>query len=321
MMIFDLSHTPSFGRDVAQVAGYPLAPHEMRAFGGGQHKARPLISVRGVDVFVLAGLHAVPGASVNDNLMCLLFFLATCRDHGAARVTAIVPWMPYSRKDRVTKARDPVSSRYMAQLFEAVGTDTLITVDVHNLAAFQNGCRCRTIHLDTCKLFSAHINGATKDAGITIMSPDCGGVKRADLLRQSLELVRNKPVGFAFMEKRRSAGVVSGDLFAGDVAGQDVWIVDDIIESGETMLRAAKACRDRGAHSVHLLATHAFCNPQAADTLIRACDSLTVTDAADVLPDPRHGTLSVAPMIGQILARMHNRQPVSPVLDPTGMGR
>ena len=83
----------------------------------------------------------------------LLFFLATCRDNGAARVTAVVPYLAYARKDRQTKARDPVTTRYVAQLFEAVGTDCVVTLDVHNVAAFQNAFRCETIHLDARRLF------------------------------------------------------------------------------------------------------------------------------------------------------------------------
>jgi ribose-phosphate pyrophosphokinase len=326
MQIFDLTPFQSLGPAVARDAGYPLAPLEIRSFAGGQHKMRPLVSVRGEDVFVLSALHATEGLSVNDHLIRLLFFIATCRDHGAARVTAVAPWLPYARKDRVTKARDPVSSRYVAQLFEAVGTDVLITVDVHNPAAFQNGFRCRTIHLDTCRLFSADVAGRAGDAPVTIMSPDCGGVKRAELLRQSVELVRNRATSFAFMEKHRSSGVVSGTLFAGDVAGHDVWIVDDMIESGETMLRAAHACRDRGARAVHLMAAHAFCDGPSLEKLRAApIDSLTVTDTAATLtpavPDPRLRTLSVAPMIGHCLTRLHNGQAISPVLDPTGLSR
>ncbi|MBA3909604.1 MAG: ribose-phosphate pyrophosphokinase [Rhodobacter sp.] len=325
MQIFDLTPDPALGPDVARHAGHPLTPLELRSFGGGQHKLRPLVSVRGEDVFVLSALNAGDGLSVNDLLVRLLFFIATCRDHGAERVTAVVPWLPYARKDRMTKARDPISSRYVAQLFDAVRTDVVITIDVHNQAAFQNGFRCQTVHLDTCRLFSNEIAARAGEAPVTVMSPDGGGLKRAELLRQSVELVRNKPAGFAFMEKHRSGGVVSGHLFAGTVEDHEVWIVDDMIESGETMLRAARACRERGARSVHLMATHMFCGAEDIGRLKDpAIDTVTVTDTtgrtAD-LPDLRIHRLSVAPMIGQCLARMHQGQAVSPVLDPSGMTR
>ncbi|MDM7932208.1 ribose-phosphate diphosphokinase [Tabrizicola sp.] len=326
MQIFDLTPFHSLGRDIAHVAGYPLAALEARAFAGGQHKMRPLVSVRGEDVFVVSSLHATDGMSVNDHLVRMLFFIAACRDHGAERVTAVTPWLPYARKDRVTKARDPVSSRYVAQLFEAIGADALVTVDVHNLAAFQNGFRCRTINLDTLRLFSAEVVDRAGDAPVTVMSPDLGGAKRAELLRQAVEMVRSKPAGFALVEKHRSGGVTSGNLFAGDVAGNDVWIVDDMIESGETMLRAAEACRLRGARSVHLLATHAFCDAAVLERLVGpAIASLTVTDTAwpvtPPAPDPRVRLLSVAPMVGQCLVRMHGGRAISPILDPTGLSR
>ena len=324
MRIFDLSPLHSLGRDIAQAAGYPLAAVEARDFEGGQHKMRPLVSVRGEDVFVVSALHAADGMSVNDRLVRMLFFIATCRDHGAARVTAVAPWLPYARKDRVTKARDPVSSRYVAQLFEAVGTDTLVTVDVHNLSAFQNGFRCRTVNLDTCRLFSTEVMGQAGDAPVTILSPDLGGTKRAELLRQAVELVSNRAAGFAVVEKHRSEGVISSGLFAGEVAGHDVWIVDDMIESGTTMLRAAEACRVRAARSVHLMATHAFATAQVLQRLLDpAIASLSVTDTARTMtlpaPDLRLRLLSVAPMIGQCLVRMHGGRAISPVLDPTGM--
>ena len=326
MRIFDLSPLHSLGRHIAHAAGYPLAALEVRAFEGGQHKMRPLVSVRGEDVFVVSALHAADGMSVNDRLVRMLFFIAACRDHGAARVTAVAPWLPYARKDRVTKARDPVSSRYVAQLFEAVGTDTLVTVDVHNLSAFQNGFRCRTINLDTCKLFSAEVMTQTGDAPVTILSPDLGGAKRAELLRQAVELVSNRPAGFAVVEKHRSEGVISSGLFAGEVAGHDVWIVDDMIESGTTMLNAAEACRARSARSVHLMAAHALCNAQVLQGLLDpAIASLAVTDTAGTItlstPDPRLHQLSVAPMIGECLVRMHGGRAISPLLDPTGMCR
>jgi ribose-phosphate pyrophosphokinase len=327
MLIFDLSPDFPLGGGIAQAAGCPLASLEARDFKGGQHKMRPLVSVRGGDVFVVSSLHAVDGMSVNDRLLRMLFFIAACRDHGAARVTAVAPWLPYARKDRVTKARDPVSSRYVAQLFEAVGTDALVTVDVHNLSAFQNGFRCPTINLDTIRLFSAEVAGRAADAPVTILSPDLGGAKRAELLRQAVELIRNKPAGLAVVEKHRSGGVVSGDLFAGDVAGHDVWIVDDMIESGQTMLRAAEACRLRGARSVHLMAAHALFDAAVLKRLLGpAIAALTVTDTAGpimpVVPaqTTRLGILSVAPMIGQCLVRMHSGRPISPVLDPTGLG-
>jgi ribose-phosphate pyrophosphokinase len=264
--------------------------------------------------------------SVNNHRVRMLFFIATCRNQGAVRVTAVAPWLPCARKDRVTKARDPVSSRYVAPLFEAVGTGPLVTVDMHNLSAFQNGFRRRTINLDTLRLFSAEVLDHAGDAPLTILSPDSGSMKRAEMLRQAAELVRNKPAGFAVVEEHRSEGLIGGGPFAGEVADHDVWIVNDMIERGETMLRDAEACRPGGARSVHLMATHAFCDAAVSQRLLGpAIASPAITDTAGSVvspaPAPRLRRLSVAPMVGQCLARRHNGQAISPVLDPTGMSR
>ena len=127
------------------------SPHEERECEDGEHKARPLISVRGKNVFVVQSLYGDDRQSGNDKLCRLLFSIDALKDAAAARVTAVVPYLAYARKDRKTKPRDPVTTRYVAALFEAVGIDTVMTLDVHNLAAFQNAFRCRPEHLEAFK--------------------------------------------------------------------------------------------------------------------------------------------------------------------------
>ncbi|HSG56550.1 MAG TPA: ribose-phosphate pyrophosphokinase-like domain-containing protein, partial [Paracoccaceae bacterium] len=129
MLFFALNRSRDLGQAVAAAGGFPVAEHEEREFDGGEHKSRPLVSVRGKDVYVLLSLNGEAGASANDKLVRLLFFLATCRENGAARVTAIVPYLAYSRKDRQTKPRDPVTTRYLALILEAMGIDAVMTLD------------------------------------------------------------------------------------------------------------------------------------------------------------------------------------------------
>src|SRR5690606_20491192 len=126
-----------------------------------------------------------PASAVNDKLVRLLFLLGALKDAGAARLTAVVPYLGYARKDRRTKSRDPVTTRYLAALFEAVGLDRMVTVDVHNLAAYQNAFRIAAEHLEARKLLVARAAGLT--GPLAVVSPDVGGVKRAEAFRQSLE--------------------------------------------------------------------------------------------------------------------------------------
>lgn len=321
MRLFALKGTDRLGGAVAQALGAELDPHEERDFEDGEHKARPLVSVRGADVFILHSLAGEPGASANDKLVKLLLFIATCRENGAARVTAIAPYLAYARKDRQTKARDPVATRYVAQLFEVVGADCVVTLDVHNFVAFQNAFRCRTVHLDARRLLCPAILKLAGDLPAVIFSPDGGGVKRADLLRQSYEAETGREAGFGFMEKRRSRGVVSGDLFAGEVEGRAVFLVDDMISTGGTMLRAARACRERGARSVHALATHGLFG-EGAEALFTggAINSVVVTDSlssAERMASGREDRLEIrscAPLIAKAIRCLRGQGSLSELL-------
>ncbi|MDH3231634.1 MAG: ribose-phosphate pyrophosphokinase [Alphaproteobacteria bacterium] len=310
--IFALNASRPFGERMAERLGIALGAHEEREFEDGEHKARPRESVRGRDVFVVQSLFGDAAQSVNDKLLRLLFFIGALKDASAASVTAVVPYLGYARKDRKTKSRDPVATRYVAQLFEAVGTDRVVTIDVHNLAAFQNAFRCRTDHLEAAGLFVEHF-GATVDGDVCVVSPDAGGVKRADRFRKLLARATGKEIGGAFMEKYRSRGVVSGAAFVGDVEGCTALILDDLIGTGTTMARAARACRERGANAVHAVATHGIFTGDAAGVVADpAFDSVVVTNTvppfrlpADLVAE-RLTVLDAAPLFAEAVGRIHS---------------
>src|SRR5215468_9342332 len=216
LRLFALRATAEFGKAIANALGQPLAAHEERDFEDGEHKARPLENVRDADVYVVQSLHGGPTQSANDKLCRLLFFIGALKDAGAARVTAVAPYLCYARKDRRTKPGDPVTTRYVAGLFEAVGSDAVMTLEVHNAAAFENAFRCQATTLTAAPLFVDYTR-ALKHESLCVVSPDPGGVKRAELFREALEAAVGKPVGKGFADKHRSAGVVTGDLFAGHV--------------------------------------------------------------------------------------------------------
>jgi len=284
LRLFALNASRTFGEAVSARLGVPLAPHEEREFEDGEHKARPLASVRGCDVFVIHSLYGDATQSANDKLVRLLFFLGALKDAAAARVTAVVPYLAYARKDRRTKARDPVTTRYVAELFEAVGTDCVVTLDVHNLAAFQNAFRCRTEHLEANGLFVAHFAPLLPDGDVAVVSPDAGGIKRAEQFRTRLAAVLGRPVGAAFSEKYRSAGVVSGEALVGDVRGRTAIVVDDLISAGSTIARTAQACRDHGATRVLAAATHGLFAGAANSVLAQSSvEQIVVTDSVPPL--------------------------------------
>lgn len=312
LRLFALQTSRAYGARVADVLGIGLAGHEERGFEDGEHKVRALENVRGADVFVLCSLYGDAEQSVNDKLVRLLFFIGSLRDASAARVTAVVPYLCYARKDRKTKSRDPVTTRYVAALFEAVGVDAVLTLDVHNLAAYQNAFRCRTDHLEARTLFVDYFTAVAGNEDVVVVSPDIGGVKRAEQFRESLAHRLERPVSTAFMEKKRSAGVVSGDAVVGEVEGRMVIIVDDMIAGGTTIARTVEACRARGAARIFAAATHGLFVADAEKNIAApALEKLVVTDS--VAPfrlgsGPAASKLVVldsAPLFAEAIRRMH----------------
>ena len=279
-LVFALSATQDLGLKIATALDEPLARHEEREFEDGEHKARPIDDVNGADVYVVQSLHSGPQQSANDKLCRLLFFIGALKDAGAVRVTALIPYLCYARKDRRTKPNDPVTTRYIGAMFDALCADCVVTLEVHNPAAFENAFRRRTVALTSTLLFVDYIKNTLSDARLTVVSPDAGGMKRAELLRENLEVALGRPVGKGLAEKHRSAGVVSGNLFAGDVAGATTLIIDDLISTGGTLLRTARSARSAGAKSVIALVTHGLFMSGSSDVLAdQALDQVVITDA------------------------------------------
>lgn len=283
MLLYSLDTDATFAQALATNLGVTLAPHENRRFEDGEHKLRPLLDPRGSDAFVIHSLYGDAQNSPHDKLCQLLMFIATLLEHGAARVTAVVPYLAYARKDRQTKPFDPVTLRYVAQLFDAVGTSQLIVLEAHNVAAFQNAFRCMTLHLEAHRAFDQLVGELVGQGALAVASPDPGGVKRAQLWRESLEKTLARPVGFAMVDKRRSAGLVSSEnLVAGEVGGMTVLLLDDLIASGDTMRRAAVALRRSGAREVVAFAAHGLFTGSVADAL--ADDSIAKIVVTDSVP-------------------------------------
>jgi ribose-phosphate pyrophosphokinase len=309
--LFALGASRPLGESVASALGLALAEHQERDFEDGEHKARSMEDVAGCDVYVLHSLHGDDEQSGNDKLCRMLFFCGALRDASAAGVTAVAPYLCYARKDRRSKPRDPVITRYVAQLFEAVGVDRVAAVDVHNAAAFDNAYRARSEHLQALPLFASHLPALIGERPAVVLSPDLGGGKRAEQLRQSLEEAMGRPVTLGFMEKHRSGGVVSGDLFAGDVEGRVVVLADDMISTGSTLARAARGCRERGAAAVIAAATHGLFVDGARGLFEEAAIERVVT--TNTLPPFRVPTehrgkltvLDVAPLLAEGIRRMH----------------
>jgi ribose-phosphate pyrophosphokinase len=318
--------TPRESRDLASAisshADLPLSALEERDFEGGEFKLRPLESVRDRTTLVLQCLAGNPQTSVCERLIRLLFLLHGLRDAGARRRIALLPYLTFARKDRRTQIRDPVNSRYVAQLLESAGVDRVVTLDVHNPAALDNSFRVPVDHLSALPMMVDHFAKRLPDAHLTVASPDIGGVKRAQIFRELLEARLGRDVDLAFFEKRRAQGVVSGNALVGSVKDSTVIVIDDLCATGNTLIRAATACHHVGAKAVYAAVTHAPHTPGIAAVVADlGITGVVTTDSVGYhfgpLPPECVGkltVLSIAPLFGEAIRRMLSGKPIAPLL-------
>ncbi len=312
--LFTLNCSRPYGEAIATYLNTKLSAHEEREFEDGEHKIRPLESVRGHHVFVVVSLFSDPHLSVNDKLCRLLMFTGALRDASAREITLALPYLAYARKDRRTQPRDPVSIRYLASILEAVGTDRVMTMEVHNPAAFQNAFRCITEHLEALPLFIHHLTPALQDSNkITVVSPDTGGYKRAEKFRSALAEVTQKQIDSAFVEKLRGGGKLMHGRLIGSVDDSTVLIIDDMIVSGSTLNHAAQTCKQNGAEKVIAIVTHGMFS-DAANTLLddTVLDEIIITDTVSSwrLNNPRVlkklTTLKTAEFFAEAILRVYS---------------
>lgn len=317
MQLYALDPADPIGPAIAAALEEPLAAFEERRFEDGEGKLRPLHDPRGHEAVVVAGLHGGLLLSPHDRLWRLMLLAATLRDHGAVRVTAVIPYLAYARKDRRTQPFDPLSLRVLAQALESTGVDQLVVLEAHDVSAFENAFRVPVVHLEAWHAFGALALAHSQAGPLAVASPDPGGAKRA--LRWHAALVEHAahPVAFAMVDKRRSGGLLTGGrLVAGEVEGRTVLLLDDIVATGHTLVQAAAALKRAGARQVIGLAAHGLFTEGAAHVLADpALDAIVVTDSVPAMRLPPGGpvaaklqVVSAAPLLAHALASVTSRR-------------
>ncbi len=279
--IFGIGSTKSIALAVCKEIGIELADLDEEKFPDGELKVSPKESVANADVFVFHSLGNDNVRSVQDRLCELCFFVSTLKDHGAMRVTAMIPYLAYARSDQRKIPFDSVTHRYVAKMLEASGVDRVVTLDVHNISAFENTFRCPSLNLEAASLFCQYIaRNISKEIPSVILSPDIGGIKRAEKFRKILETTIGIPVDTAFLEKYREKQEMTGHRLVGDLIDRSVFIVDDMISTGETIMRALKTCQHEGAATIKVLATHGVFSKNQNELLnYSSVDEFIITDS------------------------------------------
>jgi ribose-phosphate pyrophosphokinase len=283
LKIFGLNGSKPFAEKVSKHLSIPLSKHVERDFDDSEIYVRADENVRGSDVYVIHSLYGDGDFSAGEKLASLAFFIGSLKDASASRITVVCPYLAYARQDRKTESRAPIGTKYVAQILEAMGVNRLLTMDVHNLAAFQNAFRIPTDNLEAKLLLVKEVakSEAMWKNGVVVLSPDAGGMPRTRAFRQSLEKKIGKinQIGIAYLDKERDAvtGKLKGDKIIGDVKDKDVIIIDDMIASGSTIKKSAEAIVSHGGRVSVVCATHGLFIGDAAENL-SGCDKVFVAD-------------------------------------------
>jgi len=286
---------PQLAIDIATELGSELLHTDARTFANGELYARFDESVRGSDAFVIQS-HTAP---INEWLMEQLIMVDALKRASAKRITVVAPFYPYSRQDKKGRGREPISARLVADLFKVAGADRIMSIDLH-AAQIQGFFDGPVDHLFAMPVLLEHFREKLDPATLTIVSPDMGRVRVADIWSDRLG------VPLAIIHKRRDPLVpnrVSVHEIVGQVEGRVCLLVDDMIDTGRTIALAAEALREAGAIGVVVAATHAVFSDPAVDMLQNpAISAVVVTDTLPIPMEKRFPTLTILP-IAPLLAR------------------
>jgi ribose-phosphate pyrophosphokinase len=286
---------PQLAIDIAAELGSELIPTDARTFANGEIYARFDESVRGADAFVIQS-HTNP---INEWLMEQLIMVDALKRASAKRITVVAPFYPYARQDKKGRGREPISARLIADLFKVAGADRIMSVDLH-AAQIQGFFDGPVDHLFAMPVLLEHFKAKLDPSTLTVVSPDMGRVRVADIWSDKL----GAPL--AIIHKRRDPLVpnqITVHEIVGEVEGRVCLIVDDLIDTGRTIVQAAEALMAAGAIGVVVAATHAVFSPPALELLQNdAIQEVVVTDTLPIPEDKRFPTLTVLP-IAPLLAR------------------
>jgi len=302
---------PELADEVALELGIELVPTSAYDFANGEIYVRFGESVRGSDAFVIQS-HCAP---INQWLMEQLLMVDALKRASAKRITVIAPSFPYARQDKKHRGREPISARLIADMFKTAGADRLMSVDLHT-AQIQGFFDGPVDHLWAMPVLSEYVGKRLDRSRLTVVSPDAGRVRVADLWSDRL----GAPL--AIIHKRRDPSVpnqVKVHEVVGQVAGRTCLLVDDMIDTAGTIVQAAEALRDNGAADVIVASTHAILSGPAVDRLKNSGISEVIVTNTLPIPDdrrfPQLTVLSIAPLIARAIMEVFDDGSVTSLFD------
>ena len=311
LKLFSLSSNHELAQKVAKEIGIELGKVSVGAHSDGETVVHIDESVRGDHVFILQST----SDPVNDNLMELLIMMDALRRASAGSINIVLPYYGYARQDRKARAREPITSKLVANMLQIAGADRLITFDLH-APQIQGFFNIPVDHLMGSPLIAEYFRRQLVSAGddIVVVSPDHGGVGRARKLANFLK------APLAIIDKRRPRANVAEIMnIIGDVQGKKCILIDDMIDTAGTITLAANALKELGATEVYASCTHAVLSGPAIERINNsAITKLVVLDTIE-MPEERQSEkivqLSIAHLLADAIIRIHERRPLSPLFE------
>lgn len=308
LKVFSGNSNPELARDICRCLGIELGQAELLRFQDGEIRVRNVETVRGVEVFIVQPLN-YPSA---ENIMELLIMIDAMRRASAKQICAVIPYYAYARQDRKTQPRDPIAAKLLANLITAAGADRVVTLDLH-AGQIQGFFDIPVDNLKGIPIITEYLQRKQLQ-DVIVVSPDVGGVVRARELADRLNCQ------IAIVDKRRprpnQAEVMN---IIGEVGGKTAILLDDMIDTGGTIVNAAKALIEKGAVEVYACCTHAVFSHPAPEILQDSpIKEIVVTDSIHLPPEkkiPKLTVLSVAPLFAEAIRRIFEERPVSKLFD------
>lgn len=309
VLVFSGRANESLTRDICKYMKVPVGKTFVKDFSDRETFVRIEENVRGGDIFIIQST-CTPG---NDNLMELLIMIDALRRSSAKRITAVIPYFGYARQDRKCEPRVPITSKLIADLLHTAGTDRVLTIDLH-AGQIQGFFNIPVDHLFAMNVLVEYIKSLNLP-NLMVISPDAGGVERARSFAKRLG------VSLAIIDKRReTANVAKAMNIIGDVRGKVAFVVDDMIDTAGTLMEATNALLDAGASEVHACCSHPVLSGLACERIKNSpIKSIVATDTIPLGKElaalEKIKVLSVAPLLGEAIMRIHSESSISSLFD------
>lgn len=293
-LIYHLNASPDLAVNVSRLANILLGESEVVTFADGEIIVENLTPVQNKKVYIIQSTYR----PVNEHLFELLVFVDGLKRANAKRITAIIPYFGYARQDRKTKPQEPITAKLVADMLTNAGVDQIIALDLHT-AQVQGFFDCPVIELSPTHLFSSYYKHMGVKDNLVIVSPDHGGVTRARLLARDFEHAT-----VAIIDKHRDDNnEIDHMRLIGDVKNKSVIIVDDIIDSGNTLVKASELLLQSGAKDVYVAATHGVLSGDAVTLLANSpIKKILITDSIPFKEkSPNISVVSIAPLLAQTI--------------------